>query len=464
MSVAVLAFNGLGDALKALDAYQLDPTEANLKKLNATLEAAGPAGAHFVRFLDDLEPELRSLQNLTREGLLPGVEEGISSLLTMLPEVREFVTSMSTELGSLTARAGNSLANDADWQKFFNYLQTDGASTMEAFAVATGNVAAGFASLLRDMAPLTTFFTDGLVGASRAFREWSDGLSQTDGFAEFIAYVRESGPKVVDLLQGIGEAFLGLVHAMQPFGDAVLPWLTALANLIGVIGQSDIGPALYTTAAAMLAFNLATSLSTKALLGFTAAETAAAAAGTRLSMVLRALPMVAALAAVGPISDGMNKLWGNIAAGDLGSSKDIKQIAGNTKSTGWAGNNWLGQSAHQLTGWLPGNDDYDQQQANLGKADQTLASMVTNGQGKAAAAKFKELSASAREQGATIDQVTDSFPSYLAAVKSLARRTRPRLTPRIPRLSRWLSSRLRCRLRSLRRCRRLTLRLSTGRR
>jgi hypothetical protein len=39
----VLAFHGLGDALKALDAYQLEPTDANLKKFNETLGQMGPA-------------------------------------------------------------------------------------------------------------------------------------------------------------------------------------------------------------------------------------------------------------------------------------------------------------------------------------------------------------------------------------------------------------------------------------
>src|SRR5690348_16285521 len=41
---AGLAFNGVGDALKALNTYQIDPTDAHLKALNVTMEKLGPAG------------------------------------------------------------------------------------------------------------------------------------------------------------------------------------------------------------------------------------------------------------------------------------------------------------------------------------------------------------------------------------------------------------------------------------
>jgi hypothetical protein len=65
---------GLGDALKALDAYQLAPTQKNLAKMREEMDKLGPAGASFVTFLDSLEPQFRALQETARAGMLPGVE------------------------------------------------------------------------------------------------------------------------------------------------------------------------------------------------------------------------------------------------------------------------------------------------------------------------------------------------------------------------------------------------------
>jgi hypothetical protein len=142
IGVAVLALQGFDNALKALSTYELDPTVENLQKLRIELEKLGPAGADFLHFLDDLEPQLKDLQNLARAGLFPGVEEGIDSLLTRLPLVRQTVNRVSQELGRLAADAGSALASD-EWTPFFNYIRTNAAPILDDFARSTGNVALG---------------------------------------------------------------------------------------------------------------------------------------------------------------------------------------------------------------------------------------------------------------------------------------------------------------------------------
>jgi hypothetical protein len=89
--VLALGFHGVGDALKALNDYQLDPTDAHLKKLNITMQKIGPAGAEFVHFLDSLGPVLNELSNTARAGMFPGIEDGITSLMRLAPEVKRVV-------------------------------------------------------------------------------------------------------------------------------------------------------------------------------------------------------------------------------------------------------------------------------------------------------------------------------------------------------------------------------------
>src|SRR5665811_724780 len=68
--VAALAFSGVGDALKSVNDYQLEPTAANFEKMRETMATLGPAGRDFVVFLQGLRPELQKLQDLAQEGLL----------------------------------------------------------------------------------------------------------------------------------------------------------------------------------------------------------------------------------------------------------------------------------------------------------------------------------------------------------------------------------------------------------
>ncbi len=103
LGVTLLAVNGLGDGLKALDAYQLEPTTENLEKLQEELDKLGPSGEHFVLFLDSIEPSLKSLQMAARDGVLPGFEEGIDGILRRLPQLHSLVGMFADEVGTWRA-------------------------------------------------------------------------------------------------------------------------------------------------------------------------------------------------------------------------------------------------------------------------------------------------------------------------------------------------------------------------
>lgn len=257
LGVTVLAVQGLGDAMKALDEYQLAPTTKNFQALRQELDAIGPTAAHFVRYLDSIEPELRSLQEAARRGVLPGWEAGIDAMLTRLPKVRRIIRDLAGEVGLLSAKAGGELAG-ADFRDFFNYLDTDAAPTLRAFAVATGNVIEGVTNMLVAFAPLNRDFAGGLVGLTDAFAEWSAGLGDNEGFQAFVEYLRSTGPQVLAFLGQFTLAFAAIVEAAAPVGQVLLPMLTALARTIELLAQSDLGTPLLAGLAAMSALRLAT--------------------------------------------------------------------------------------------------------------------------------------------------------------------------------------------------------------
>lgn len=254
--VAVLAFQGVGDALNSMDAYQLEPTAENLDKMNAALAALGPAGADFARYLDGLEPKLHALQETARAGLFPGLQDGIENLMPLLPQVERIIGEIATGMGRLSAEAGQALAGNG-FSAFFDYLEASAAPTMAAFAHATGNVARGLADLVVAFGPLTADFSRGLEDMTHSFADWSAGLSETQGFRDFVDYIRESGPMVADLLGSVSEAFVGIIRAAAPVGQTVVPILTALADVLAAVANSPVGPGLFTAAAGFLALSRA---------------------------------------------------------------------------------------------------------------------------------------------------------------------------------------------------------------
>lgn len=272
VGVGVLALNGMGDALDSLNKYQAEPTAENLQAMRVELQKLGPDGAHFIKFLDSLEPQLRSLQMAAREGLLPGVEDGITSLLDRMPQVRRIVSEMASAMGELSADAGADLAGPR-WREFFEYLDREAAPTLETMGRTLGNFATGFAQMLADVAPLTNQFAGGLENLSRRWAEWTAGLDQNQDFQAFLTYVSQSGPKALDLIGAIAQTLASIAEAAAPVGDIVLPVLTALVKALGAVAESDIGPVLFTAAAAFSVYSRGAALATSATEKLQAAQT-----------------------------------------------------------------------------------------------------------------------------------------------------------------------------------------------
>lgn len=255
--VAALAIVGLGDGLKALNDYQLEPTQANLEKLDQDFRSLGHAGRQFALYLDSIGPQLQSLQRAARSGLLPGAAEGIDELLTSLPEVRKYVRDVSTILGGLAADAGADLVGP-DWQPFFSFIREDGLRLLDELGRSTGNVAQGLGNMLAGFAPVTEDFSAGLLDATERFADWSTTLDKNASFQKFLDYIEEAGPKAIDLLSSLGDATANIATAAAPIGDLQLDALTGVIDAFATLAGSDLGPPLLALAGAMGTLRLAT--------------------------------------------------------------------------------------------------------------------------------------------------------------------------------------------------------------
>lgn len=247
---AALAFHGVGDALTALDAYKLKPTAENFTKLQQALDKLGPAGQEFVLYLDQLEPKLKGLQSLAEAGLLPGVEDGLNHVLNLLPQVKDVIFNVSSTLGDLTAEAGAGL-DSSRWRDFFTYLDTNARPILTEMGRTVGNLAGGFASLIQAFDPMSRSFSAELLDMSAAFEKWADGLSQTQGFHDFLDYIEKSGPRVASTLGSLANALVQIVEAAAPVGSVSLVLLKELADALALIADSPVGPIIIGAAAAI---------------------------------------------------------------------------------------------------------------------------------------------------------------------------------------------------------------------
>lgn len=238
---AALAFNGVGDALTALNDYQLAPTEANLAKLNETMAKIGPSGQALVEYLDSLGPALATISNSAREGMFPGVIDGIEQFMELAPRFNVIVREIGEGLGQLTSEAGAGLSSER-FDGFFDYLETRAKPILVEMGRTLGNFTDGLLNMLVAFDPLTAGFSSGLLEMSRSFVAWSEGLAGSNGFQEFVEYVQSAGPDTLDFLGSLVMMLVELAEAAAPIGAAMLPVLTAVLDVIGDLANTPLGP------------------------------------------------------------------------------------------------------------------------------------------------------------------------------------------------------------------------------
>jgi hypothetical protein len=238
-----LGFHGIGTAVTALNKYQLEPTAANLQAMQEAMAKVGPEGQQFVEFLDSLGPQLNDLSNAARAGMFPGMEEGITHLMTLLPRVKLIVSQVADGLGQLSAEAGSNLAGPK-FREFFDFLETDAKPILIEMGHTVGNLADGLAALFVALLPEAKGFTSGLEEASAAFAKWAHSLDGTEGFQHFLDYVNQSGPQTRAFLEALGKTFVALIEAAAPVGSVLLPIFTQLLNILSAIAATPFGSTL----------------------------------------------------------------------------------------------------------------------------------------------------------------------------------------------------------------------------
>jgi hypothetical protein len=423
--VAALAFSGVGDALKATNDYALEPTAANFDKMQQTLAELGPAGRDFVGFLQEIRPQLQGLQDAAQEGLLPGAEDGIRSLMELMPQAERIVSSVAGAIGDLIAEGGENLASPR-WAEFFTFLETEARPTLIEMGKTLGNFVEGFANLWMAFQPLSSDFSSGFLEMSRSFAAWTDGLDQTEGFQEFLDYIGRVGPKAWDTLGSLGNAILQIVEAAAPVGEVMLPVISALADTLALIADSPVGPVLIGAAAgisalsrAMALYNVAQGSQVAGLFGKTAFGGAGRAAKDLPAASRAYLDFGAALSSAGPqvgkFASTTDRLkaslrgGGGIAAGVGGlafvmSDLDTKLGVSNAATLGLAGSmaGPLGAALGVTTGLAM---DFSATTKDLNAALENFDSIVAGG-------------GSYKQQADSLKVARDEFKKYKDDVES----------------------------------------------
>lgn len=252
--VLIGSLQGVGDALGAMNKAQLEPTDKNLEAAEEALKRLAPAAREFAEAAFDLKPALVAIRDMGAESLLPGITASLNDLERLGPRVAGIFEAVGAAVGSVVNDSAESLASDR-WAGFFAFIEREAPAAITELATTVGSLTHGMVELWEAFTPLNDDFSSWLMNVSAGFDDWATGLSATEGFSEFIDYVRTTGPQVADTFSAIGSALVQIVQASAPLGGPVLAGIEALANVIGSIADSDLGTPIMAGVTALALLN-----------------------------------------------------------------------------------------------------------------------------------------------------------------------------------------------------------------
>jgi len=232
----------------------------SFQNLRDAMSRLTPTGQRFAEFIFGLRDEFDELRKSSSDNLLPGVQRAIESLLPSLPKIADYFGRVAKAVGDLFAETADFLRLDSTWRRFFAHMDTRTVPTLQQFYNITRDLATGLLGLYLAFTPFNDDIGGGLEDMMARFAKWSAELGTNPGFQKFLGYIRDNGPKVMDLLGEMVEFVQRFVQAAAPLGVVMLNVFTKvfeMLNDIPIEALTAFVTVLGTAAVAVLAVNSA---------------------------------------------------------------------------------------------------------------------------------------------------------------------------------------------------------------
>lgn len=160
--------------------------------------------------------------------------DGLVNVFTQLGPLFLWVAQGLDSLGKKFQNWANSVAGQNAIKAFIEYTKTNLPKIGQIF----GNVFAGIGNLMVAFAQNSAGIFDWLVKMTGKFREWSEQVGKSEGFKQFVKYVQQNGPLIMQLIGNIVRALVAFGTAMAPIASVILRVVTAFAGFIAKLFET----------------------------------------------------------------------------------------------------------------------------------------------------------------------------------------------------------------------------------
>ncbi|MFP7313718.1 hypothetical protein [Bacillus safensis] len=238
VAFGALAVTSIGSVIKAgqdLDKLQAkldDATNAKerakiLEQIKVLQQSLGKEEKKALATLEDFKDNWQDIAKITQKPILKSFTNSLTTFKTVLNSLRPMFVNVANGAVTLTKNLDNAF-KAKDMQNFIKWMNNNAGKAFVTFGNIAGNVLRTVMNLIVAFGPLGNDMAASMEKATSSWAKWAAGLSSSQRFQDFVAYTRENGPKLLQVITNFSGALRRLFAA---FGPMSADMLTSLVDM-----------------------------------------------------------------------------------------------------------------------------------------------------------------------------------------------------------------------------------------
>lgn len=201
-----------------------------LKDFKKFMEGKGPGTKEMMALRDEvngLKDDHKKLSHELASNNFETFTNGVKIARKVLSKLHTMIVDSSRVMKDLSKSLNESM-DSAPMERFFNYLNQNGASTLERVSKGVGFFGRSLVSLMVAFGPLADSMSKGFLDMSKRIDEWSYKLADSKGMQQFTNYVNANMPKIRGAFRDLVVAIVNMFAAFGPMAAKAMSWFEKL--------------------------------------------------------------------------------------------------------------------------------------------------------------------------------------------------------------------------------------------
>ena len=221
--------SAFGVAAAAIGAFAVTAV-GHMKKFKDFMKGEGPGTKEMEALRDSvngLKEDHKKLSAQLESNNFETFNNGVQAARKVLNKLNGLMVDSSGVMKNLSKSLNESM-DSAPMERFFNYLNSNGASTLDKVARGVGFFGRSLASLMVAFGPLAASMSQGFLDMSKRVDEWSAKLADSQGMKQFTNYVNENIPKIRGAFRDLTVGLVQMFAAFGPMAATAMSWFERL--------------------------------------------------------------------------------------------------------------------------------------------------------------------------------------------------------------------------------------------